>query len=90
MEKISDDTPVETIWQALKADLADLVDQLVPTKMSSSRHSQPWVNTHIKRLCKRKERAYKKARRNQKWEKYNQLKRELLYKVHAEQLTMNT
>ena len=44
--------------------------------MTSTRHNQPWVNTNIKRLAKQKQRAYKKAKQTQKWERYRSLKSE--------------
>ena len=45
--------------------------------MTSTRNNQPWVNTNIKRLAKQKQRAYKQAKQNQKWERYRSLKSEL-------------
>jgi len=41
--------------------------------MTSSRHSQPWCNRIIRRLTRRKRRAYKKARltkSNDDWDNY--------------------
>lgn len=67
------------LWkrQTLKTGLQSLVNKHVPSKMTSTRHNQPWVNTNIKRLAKQKQRAYKKAKQTQKWERYRSLKSEL-------------
>ena len=73
----STDCPVEEIWQTLKTSLKSLVNKHVPSKMTSTRHNQPWVNTNIKRLAKQKQQAYKKAKQTQKWERYHSLKSEL-------------
>jgi hypothetical protein len=40
------------------------MDTYVPTKMSSSRHTHPWVNTHTRRLSRKKSGAYRKAKRS--------------------------
>ena len=55
-------TPVETIWMTLKKHVEDTTSKCVPSKMSSSRHNQPWINRTIKRLARRKQRAFNKAR----------------------------
>ena len=34
---------------------------MVPSKISSTRYNQPWINTSIKRLCHQKQRRYNKA-----------------------------
>ena len=50
---------------------------LVPTKLSSSKHHQPWINSHIKRLTRKKQRAYNHARATNTeydWAKYKDIK----------------
>nr|XP_054765722.1 uncharacterized protein LOC129272629 [Lytechinus pictus] len=47
--------------------------------MSSTRYSQPWINSNIKRLSRRKKRSYKKARmtkNNHDFLRYKQLQKE--------------
>ena len=51
---------------------------LVPTKQSSSNPKQPWITSLIKRLSRRKQKAYNHARKTndpQHWTKYYSLKR---------------
>ena len=53
------------------------MDDLVPSKMSSSQIRQPWIDTTVKRLAKRKQKPYKKAKlSNQEkgWNYYKKLK----------------
>ena len=54
-------TPINTIWTSFKTGMDDINSQ-IPSKMSSTRFNQPWVNRKIKRLAKHKQRAYNKAR----------------------------
>ncbi|KAK2178350.1 hypothetical protein NP493_546g02013 [Ridgeia piscesae] len=77
LHTLSTDSPVEEILQSLKTGLKSLVNKHVQSKMTSTRHNQPWVNTNIKRLAKQKQRAYKQAKQTQKWERYRCLKSEL-------------
>jgi hypothetical protein len=40
------------------------INKHVPTKRTLARHSHPWMNTRLRRLCKQKQRAYTKAKRS--------------------------
>ena len=64
------------------------MDTYVPTKRSSSRHTHPWVNTHTRRLSRKKVRAYRKAKRstcNRDWDRYNKLKSETQHQMRKAQ-----
>ena len=55
---------------------------LVPTKLSSTKHYQPWINSHIKHLTRKKQRAYNHARATNTeydWAKYKDIKRQCQY-----------
>ena len=68
---------LKVIASELNEKLNHTIESHVPSKMSSVRCSQPWFNTHTKRACRRKARAYRKARRTNKkrdWD-YFRLKR---------------
>ena len=72
------DTPVEDIWQQIKNISSDVLEQ-VPAKMTSRRFNQTWVNRTVRRLFRRKRRAYNRARRTnreQDWEHFRELRRE--------------
>ena len=48
----------------------------VPTKQRSTKYHQPWINPTINRLVRKKQRAWRKAKRTQKpadWDRYNHL-----------------
>ena len=59
--------------------LESILQEHVPSKLSSSRFNQPWFNTTTTRACRKKARAYKKARRSNKhrdWLRFRRLKKE--------------
>eukprot|EP00745_Piridium_sociabile_P038619 TRINITY_DN7074_c0_g1_i3.p1 TRINITY_DN7074_c0_g1~~TRINITY_DN7074_c0_g1_i3.p1 ORF type:complete len:816 (+),score=128.54 TRINITY_DN7074_c0_g1_i3:312-2759(+) len=90
MSKYTPTSSVAEMWTDIKAHLLESMEKHVPSKMSTSRHNQVWINTNIKRLTRRKKRSYKKARktRNEKdFKRYQQLKttvRQECKKAHAE------
>ena len=77
--KHSTSTPVEQLANEMQQELENVVADLVPSKLSSTRGGQPWFNTQTKRAIRRKRRAFKKARRTNKdrhWARFRKLKRE--------------
>ena len=57
------------------------MDACIPTKMTSSRDNMPWFNNTLKRMCKKKQRLFnkaKKTKRAQHWEQYKSFKRDTL------------
>ena len=47
---------VNDIWIFIKEEIGKIIENLVPTKMTSSRYHQPWITTETKRLCRKKKR----------------------------------
>ena len=75
----SADNNVNILWDSLKEFTSNLLDEKVPSKMTSARFGQPWINRKIKRISRRKKRAYKKAKlsRSEKdIQRYKQLQKE--------------
>ena len=46
------------MWHNIKSNLIDLQEQHVPSKLTTTRFQQPWITTEIKRISRRKQRAY--------------------------------
>ena len=68
---------VQQMWDDFKTNCIDCLE-LVPYKYSSTRFSQPWVTSNTKRICRKKKRAYNKARSSGSvvhWNNYKELKR---------------
>ena len=56
------------------------MEQYVPSKMTSSRFSQPWITGHLERLARKKKRCYNKAKRinsKDQWSKFYELKKQM-------------
>ncbi len=78
VDKYTTTTPVEELGNAIQQELHQAINSCVPSKMSSSRFNQPWINTKTKRASRRKARAYRKARRTNKprdWARFLEMKK---------------
>ena len=67
------------MWQDIKSTLHKLLDSCVPSKMSSTRYSQPWITREVKRLSRQEKRQYVKARTTKKardHKRYEKLKQQ--------------
>ena len=57
---------IEFMWSKFKDAVTSAVDKYVPTKMSSTRQTHPWVDTKLRRLMRQKQRAHWRAKKTQK------------------------
>ena len=72
------DTPAELLWCKIKAHMCNMLHQHVPSKMSSTRYNQPWINRKVKQCCRKKKKLYnqaKQANSTAAWAKYRQAKK---------------
>ena len=68
---------VEEMWKYISTTLTNILDSSVPSKMTSSRFNQPWINREVKSLSRRKKRSFRKAKTSKKEKdkrRYKQLK----------------
>ena len=75
-------TDVNELWDTLKHFTLSFLEDKVPSKMTSSRFSQPWINKKVKRISRRKKRAYKRAKHScsiSDLQRYKQLQKESQY-----------
>ena len=49
---------INELWQDIKNNLINIMEDNVPTKMTSSKTHQPWINTVTKRLIRKKQRWF--------------------------------
>ena len=54
---------IDEMWSNFKSSLLKILDSHVPTKMSSSKFSQPWITTKVKRAIRQKQRWFNKSKR---------------------------
>ena len=57
-------TDINTLWNTFKSNCTTIINDLIPSKMSSSRVSQPWITGQLKRMTRQKKRAYRKAKKS--------------------------
>ncbi|KAK3098073.1 hypothetical protein FSP39_015909 [Pinctada imbricata] len=72
-------TDVNTLWNIFAEESTQQMNTHIPTKWTSERYSQVWINRDIKKLTRRKKHSYKHAKRTGKkkdWERFYQLKRQ--------------
>ena len=60
------DRDAETNWDLLAAHLKSIQDKHIPTKLTSTRHNVPWLTPGVKKMCRKKPRLYRRARKTQK------------------------
>ena len=78
----STSTPIDILWNDFMSICNTLSMDLVPTKLSSAKHHQPWIHSHIKCLTCKKQHAYNHAcstNTEHDWAKYKDIKRQCQY-----------
>ena len=76
-EKFNLDSSINERWEFIKSNLLHILEETVPSKMSTSRFNQPWINQKIKQLTRQKKRNYEKARKTKRkadYDRYHRLK----------------
>ncbi|KAK3108364.1 hypothetical protein FSP39_006467 [Pinctada imbricata] len=64
---------VDSLWSLFKTTCTKSINSHVPSKYTSTRFNQPWCDSNIRRLSRRKKRAFRKAKqtkRKKDWENY--------------------
>ena len=77
---------VEDMWNSFKDQIHAIIEERVPSKMSQSRQTHPWMNRSIRRAIRRKQRAYKKSRRSGRKkdrDRYKKLQAEVQFEVRS-------
>ena len=60
---LSDNMTVNDKWNVVTSKITDIINKYVPHFFTSSRHNLPWFSTNLKKLCKRKQLLYNKAKK---------------------------
>ena len=69
---------VESNYEALCQHVNDIITSHVPTKQSRSRHKVPRLTTRLRRMCRKKQRLYNRAKKSRKehhWSTYKSHKK---------------
>ncbi|XP_072038658.1 uncharacterized protein [Amphiura filiformis] len=67
---------VEDLWNTFKDGIHASMDANIPSKMVGKKHQSPWISPRIKRLLRRKQRAYNKARKSNLTEDWENFKKQ--------------
>ena len=59
-ETFTINSSIHTMWD-IKSNLTELHEQHIPSKFTTTRFHQPWITTEIKRITRRKQRAYNRC-----------------------------
>ena len=60
---LNDNMSVNDRWNIVTSKVTDIINTCVPHCFTSSRHNLPWFTKNLKKLCKRKQRLYNKAKK---------------------------
>ena len=62
----------DTLWKMFKARLQTSMEANIPTFMLKKRQSLPWITPTIKKMLKKKQRLFKRARSTNNWSGYRE------------------
>ena len=55
---------VNDMWVSFKSEVIAAIERFIPSKMTKTKYSSPWIDSSIKRLIKRRDRLYFRARKS--------------------------
>ncbi|KAK3096961.1 hypothetical protein FSP39_005118 [Pinctada imbricata] len=61
-------TDVESLWAEFKQKISEGTSSFVPSKRINGKNKLPWVNVHIKRLIRKRDKLYYRQRKSRKQE----------------------
>ena len=72
---VTSEPSINNLWTSMKSILLTAQDKHVPSKLTSTRYSQPWFNRDCKQAVRKKTRRYrvfKRTKLDKDWERYKQ------------------
>ena len=79
-ETFTINSSIHTMWDNIKSNLTELHEQHTPSKFTTTRFHQPWITTEIKRITRRKQRAYNRCKNkpttSREHKKYKELQKQ--------------
>ncbi|KXJ16916.1 putative RNA-directed DNA polymerase from transposon X-element [Exaiptasia diaphana] len=77
---------IEEVWQSFTSILWKGIEKFIPSKISKSRRSAPWITQPVQRLIRKKQRLYNKAKSTQSdrdWSAFKSLRKTVKTKIKA-------
>ena len=56
--------PVNDMWVSFKSEVLEAIERFIPTNMTKTKYSLPWIDSSIKRLIRKRDKLYFRARRS--------------------------
>ena len=63
---------IEHIWTTFKSEIQSAMDTFIPSKTFKKNNTVPWFNRKLKKMCRRKARLYKHAKKSKQWMEFKQ------------------
>ena len=73
--------PVNDMWVSFKSEILEAIERFIPTIMTKTKYSLPWIDSMIKRLIRKRDKLYFRARRSSSPDIKNHYKR---FRAHAQ------
>ena len=83
---------VQDNWTMFTDNVKKAMDDNIPSKLSSSSHKSPWITREVRRMSKKKQRLYNKAKKSQTeqdWRAYKDFQKATQKKEAAELLVVS-
>ena len=74
---------VNEMWVKFKTGFLEAVERFIPSKMTKTKYSLPWIDATIKRLMKRRQKLYLRARKSNDPDVKNHYKR---FRAHVQKI----
>ena len=55
---------VNDMWVSLKSEVLAAIERFIPSKMTKTKYSLPWIDNSIKRLIRKRDKLYFRARKS--------------------------
>jgi hypothetical protein len=81
-----DQEDIDKNWENFKTGILKLMNNNIPSKMTSPRHNLPWLNKKLRSMTKKKHKLYNTAKMSKKtedWAKFKSLKKDTQKAIKA-------
>ena len=74
---------VNDMWVSFKSEVIAAIERFIPTKMTKTKYSLPWIDSSIRRLIRKREKLYFHARKSSSPDVKNHYKR---FRAHVQKV----
>ena len=72
---------VNDMWVSFKSEVLSAIERFIPSKMTKTKYSLPWIDSSIKRLIRKRDKLYFRARKSSSPDIKNHYKR---FRAHVQ------